>query len=68
MPENGFIEPVEVLYGASVLPILIAPQAAEARPMKLLREVSAPLTELLWLLFVSVVPEVAEMSICVSSW
>jgi len=48
---------VEVLYGASVLPTLKAPQSLLAKPMKLLREVSPPLTTELLFELVLTVPE-----------
>src|SRR5215469_2771248 len=68
MPLNGFIRGfVDVLYGASVLPILRAPQGVE-NPMKLLREVRPPLTTSLLLLLLSESPLDAAMSTCVSSW
>ena len=62
------MEAVDVLYGASVLPIFNAPDSGDASPMKLLRDVRPPLTTSLVLLLEAPVPEAAETSICVSSW
>src|SRR5450755_61431 len=68
MPENGLNSAVEFLYGASVLPILMAPHAGDAIPIKLLRLNKAPLTWLLRLLFDCLSPGAAEISIPASSW
>ena len=67
MPENGLRRSVDVLYGVSDLPIIAAPQSLPAKPRKLLRENSAPLTTSLVFDVVSLVPGVAEMSMPASS-
>ncbi len=59
---------VDVLYGVSFLPIRKSPEYWLPTPTKLFRDVSPPLTVLSLLLLLLTVPDVAETSICVSSW